>query len=601
MTHQIVRGGRNIRHSNALRDTVVREFDGGLNVIDSDLNLASRFAKELNNMYRGKDGAISLRFGTTLFADCATVLGDDIINMYYFSNNIIAVGANGKVSATDGTANTTLIWDDAIAAVLPDAPDGWGTTTFVDFAQPKEGLIVCNGLDKPLIIDKFLSVDYLQDLATQSNGNTPIGKFVITNNKFTIMVDPSEPSTLRISQENASGTYTGDPDPNNAVDYDVGSDVGKGSTEITGLATYRSLLVVTCAETTLIYQLGTFDSDGDHQVTLVDTIEEHGGVSHRAIQSLGSDVLYLDNAGVPSLERAQFTGDLKPERAGQLVDPAIRADIGGLSFTTLEEECFSIYNRLEGQYMLFIPNSDDANSRYETFAYVYTVIKGLKVRAWSTMSRWNWQSACRSQQGRVFFSKGSQIFKYGSENDQSYADFIGDQETWSDDTTFDDDLGFTPISSIADSGLPIPFAFELPWADFDKRMRSKKSEYLMLDTEGTGEFKVEMFVDRIYEDKTDPGENFSDGFVFDDDTGFIRNDPLLRPELSTEFVGGDVGGFGDQFAGDLFGSGRVTDDQRLYSWTSKFKIAKLRISGETKKPLKIVAIGMLYKDGSIRR
>ena len=72
-----------------------------------------------------------------------------------------------------------------------------------------------------------------------------------------------------------------------------------------------------------------------------------------------------------------------------------------------------------------------------------------------------------------------------------------------------------------------------------------------------------------------------------------------EPELSTEFVGGSKSGFGT--ADNTFGGGRRTSDERLYAFPSKFNICKFSIHGKTKLPLNIISITMLLNKGGFRR
>jgi hypothetical protein len=51
-----------------LQDTTISSFEGGLNVADTDLNMAPKYAKVLDNIERAPDGSLSLRPGTKLFA-----------------------------------------------------------------------------------------------------------------------------------------------------------------------------------------------------------------------------------------------------------------------------------------------------------------------------------------------------------------------------------------------------------------------------------------------------------------------------------------------------------------------------------------------------
>jgi hypothetical protein len=42
--------------------------------------------------------------------------------------------------------------------------------------------------------------------------------------------------------------------------------------------------------------------------------------------------------------------------------------------------------------------------------------------------------------------------------------------------------------------------FESPWIDFEKRSAKKQSRYLAMDSDGTAQFQVSLYVDRIYDD-----------------------------------------------------------------------------------------------------
>jgi hypothetical protein len=52
-----------------LKSTVIRDFGGGLNVVDDELNLSSSFQPVLDNIHRGVDNTLSVRWGTELFVD----------------------------------------------------------------------------------------------------------------------------------------------------------------------------------------------------------------------------------------------------------------------------------------------------------------------------------------------------------------------------------------------------------------------------------------------------------------------------------------------------------------------------------------------------
>ena len=59
---------RQPRRSERLLDTTIRDFSGGWNVVDNDLNMKTKFARVLQNLQLGEDGSIEVRQGTKLFA-----------------------------------------------------------------------------------------------------------------------------------------------------------------------------------------------------------------------------------------------------------------------------------------------------------------------------------------------------------------------------------------------------------------------------------------------------------------------------------------------------------------------------------------------------
>lgn len=591
-----------------MQSSTVREFDGGWNVIDEDLNLATRFSVRLRNMFRSSDGSIALRFGTKLFAELAGVVSGNIVNVEYFSNNLVVVMDSGEIAAVDGQGGVAAIWNTAIAFSRKGRPVAWGVTPFCCFAFFKGELYITNGFDKPLIVRPNLVVNYLADLATGSNVNTPITRFVCSHDRYVVMIgSTNNPTLLSISAADAGGTWLNDPAPNDAVEQDLAAFLTIENQTVKGILSTRNGLVIMFDEQTLVLEIDFYLNLGTEiqerfPPKATDTIYQYGTVSHRAIQMVGEDVLFADNVGVPTLQRGSFTSEITPIRASQLIDPEIQAALRPLSIAALEDRVFSVYHKIEGQYMLFVPNDSRIENQVQTRGFMFTSIKSLRITAWSEITGWNWSAGARSKEGFIFFAKGTQIYLYGDRiSNPIYRDFIGDQETYSDDTVHTDGTGFSPVADENDSGVPIAFEWELPWTDLKQRGNIKRSRYITMDTTGTAPFTLSMFIDNIYEDREDGGETFTDNTLFDDDTGFEREYPLLNPALSMELLGGDAEGFGSGTFGNNFGAGRMTQDERLYAWPSKFKLAKFRVEGEALEKLKIISLTLHHATGGIRR
>ena len=591
---------RKVQRSNLMLDATIRDFSGGWNVIDNDLNLSTKFSVELQNVARGNDGANSVRQGTKLFADTSEIL-DTIINCFYFSGNIIAVGKNGKLVKIDSAGEVYEIWSDDWAKNLPGNPAGWTTTTFASFAIFNGSLIVCNGINKPLIIDPSSNCQYLTDPANGSNANTPICKYVTAHARFLIMAgDPTAPSTIHISSTDTSGVFVNDDDPNDAVSINLGSRVPVGEDIIKGIGSFRTNLLVFFDEVVLPGTLGTFDDSGNHLPSFIDSMEGHGSLSHRVIQTIGEDVLFADLNGVSSVSRALFTGATRPDRFSQLIDPEIQKDVNRLTtVAALEDRTFSVYDSQANDYMFFIPNHDDEADTTQTRGFVFKKNVSLNIEAWSEVTNWNWASGCVSSLKRIFFTRGTEVFLYGNDSDEVTKDYVGSEEMWDDDFPWSDNTGWTPVANYVDSGVPIPFIWELPWSDAGQRFLTKQSRYINFDTFGDQQFSCAMFIDNIYNDDNFLGESWDDEFLFDDDLGWEKEQ--LDPNLSLTFSGGDSPGYGNDEYGNLYGGGRPTRLEKLYSWTSRYKLSKLRFSGDATKSLKFVSITLGYLQGSARR
>lgn len=594
------------RRAQKLTSVTARKFEGGLNVVDSELNLSSKYAVVLDNMYRGLEGSIMVRQGCKKYADLSSISDGYQINGQYFAARNITVNSVGQVFAIDGTGAATRIWDSAIAANLRPGLVTWGPTDFVAFEEFAGELTIHNGVDKPLIVNSSLLVDYLADPATGSNLNVPIGKIVCKFDKHLIVAVGSE---LNVSDEDTSGVFTGDAGATYAAIFDLKTRVTSGPTDIVGLSPFNNWLLVHFQECTIPVQFSkTTTPDALIIAPATDNssnFNSYGSISSRSSQDLGNVTLACDIVGVTSIAPATFTAKLSPDRPSRLIDPLIQSALSNLSTATMMNSVFSQYDRLSSMYMLFVPDTI-RESQVETHGFGYRYIDKLGIEAWNTFSGQNWAWSSRSSEGLVFFGRANDnvIFVKGDEKKLPlYADFIGDQETFSDGTVFLDGTGLSPVSDIDTSGVPIKFIWELPWSDLKKRAIQKTIRYLIIDAQGTSAFTIKMFIDNKYVNKADAGETFTDNTLFDDDLGFIRDalSPDLTPALELEMVASDYGGYGEEPYGDIYGGGRNTGFSRNVLFPTKCNLFKLRFEGETMRPLKIVGITPVYIDGSIRR
>tara|TARA_Y100001951_G_C11218743_1_gene227430 strand:- start:87 stop:842 length:756 start_codon:yes stop_codon:yes gene_type:complete len=251
--------------------------------------------------------------------------------------------------------------------------------------------------------------------------------------------------------------------------------------------------------------------------------------------------------------------------------------------------------------MVFVPNSSSIDSTIETRCFVHKRNKKLELDSWQDWRNWNFRSGCRSALKRIFLTEGTQIFRLGDEFDeQVFKDYEGDQEMWDDNQPWTDYTGWNPVADANDSGIPIRFIWELPWSDNNQRFLTKASRYINLDTVGNNRFNISMFTDNNYNSRTDLGEDWQeDNLKWDDGLGWDVD--VLDPALTLEFEGGDALGFGLDGFGDEFGGGRPTRLEKLFAFTARYKIQKLRMYGDATNELQFVSITLAYQQGSPRR
>ncbi len=592
------------RQGNILKDATSRSFKGGLNVADSELNLSSKFARVLDNMIIGIDGSITIRQGTRLFCDLAPISNSYIIGLQYFATSLIGINRNGQMFAVNGQGSAVRVWDQDIASALRPGLTIWSPCEFVTFEEFNGQLILGNGQDKPLVVDVHIGIDYLADVSG-SNVNVPIGKIMAKSQNHLCIANGS---LLNVSERNAGGTWTGDIGTVYTGIFDLKTYVTQGSTEIIGLIDFKNTLLVQFRECIVPIRFVETPAAGGNPAALTlsilepGTIPNYGTISPHSLQNIGENVLGCDIVGVQNIGLSTFTRILEPDRPSRLVDPLLQRHMATLDTTALYNDAFSLFDRRLGVYMLMFPDNVSLH-QLKTVGFGYRFIDNLDIKAWHTYSGWNWHCGARSSEGTIFFARNrdTSIFVLGDElNNPLNADFIGEQETFTDGTTFTDQTGFSPVVDINDSGVPIKFTWELPWADLKHRALVKTLRYIIVDTEGSSPFDVTVYTDDLYR-LPDAGEPFSDGTLFTDDTGFVRQFPLLNTMLRATMVGKDRGGFGEDRYGDLYGGGNSTLTRNLTEMPTKFNTLKLRLEGESMDPLKFIAITLLYQMGSIRR
>lgn len=505
--------------------------------------------------------------------------GADVVNIASLQSSLIAVLANGYVVQIDSTGNGYGIWSPAIAAAQGNASP-WTTCSFCSFAIFNSVLLICDGVNKPLRVDlaSTYKCDYIKDPVDNSNTAVPTCRYVTVINDFVFMAGDAE--FVDRVYTSSQGTYTvwrrydsgtgldiAAAEPNNGNYIDVGKYVVAADSYIKGIGRYRDKLLVTFVDATLLGDVGNLVAQGTtpetykHVPSFSDSIPGTGTISHRSMMAFGNDFYLVDTIGVPSIQRALFTGTLIPQRISQQIDYELRSKLNALSIATQEDHIFAVQNRREQQYLLFVPD-DNALTTYTV--YVYTLNESASIKAWSRYTGLTMQCGCTDITGRMYFCAGKKVYQYGTIEDAYYADTI------------------VYVDDVVDSATPISFVYESPWIDFNAPMLTKALRYLQCAAYGTAHYTVDLFVDHKY----------------------YGEDGVVTPYASLQFVGGDTGAYGN--ADQPYGAGRNAFDPQLFAMYASGKTFKIRIRGdsalanESGHNLRIIAMYFAYLRGSIR-
>lgn len=584
------------------QEATLEDFSGGLNTIENDLRLTTRESKVEVNVHRDIDGTKSVRWGTRLFADLNGTVNGAIIEIVYFQRRLIAFTEEGEIATIDDSGTMTLIWDDAIAALLPGAPTGWSSgLTIIDTTEFRNELVVCNGIDKPILIADDYTVTYLQDLATGSNVNTPIGKYVTTAGNYVIIAGvAASPDVIYISSQGTSGTWPGDPAPNDSLSFNIAAYAPQQGGNIRGLSSFRNHLVVHFVTSSVVLVLGEY-TGAVHVPSVLDTIPEHGVISHRTQVVLDADIVYTDSLGVYKAKRNVFGNALETDKLSRNVNDHFVSDVV-ITSDAIQDKTFSVHNPIESRIFYFFYDGTDYHMM------VMSYVEGLKPNkiAWGHIEGWDFVCGTNSVKGRVFLCRGQKIYQYGNgvfEGEDYTGDFMAEfDDVWLTATLypvghvvyvdfldkyytalvehtsgfFEDDLDNNLWEEYL--GAEIEFDWELPWSDINSRMKKKRISYIGIDTVGTAAFTIEVYVDNIRVD-----ENGNDD-----------------PALNLEFVAGDSGGYGGD-GSQPYGGGRRAADERLWGFPCEFKLLKPRFKGSTNKRLAFVSITFLLVRGTYKR
>lgn len=537
-----------------IRDVTLKDFSGGLRLVDNELVLNPKYSATLTNIVDLEEYSLTARFGTKLFATFSA----DVLNGTYFNGAIIAFLVDGTIekAAADGTV--TAIWNSTIAYALPGHPSGWSATqTMIDFVEVAGELIVVNGKDKPLLISAVHAVTYLQDKATGSNINTPIAEFAAQANDYVVMANIVSGATINrlkllISNKSTSGTWLGDAAPNDATSFELKAYVSEQSDRIVGLGTFKQYLLVYFPKALIIVQLGVYDTSGTHTPQVVDVIADTGILGYRSQAETAKDIVFLSPQGVLSAKQAMLSEKFEISTLSDNIAPELNSILPQVYSSSVTS--FVLQDTVKKRLFFFIRTSDGA-----LHCYVGGYSSSISRIRWSKITGWDFTWGCRSHQNRIFFGEANKLYQYGNDlyEDEAYtADYI---------------------SSTEPEGVPIAVDWETPWMDLGNRTKTKTLLRILADTQGEASFSVQVFVDKIRYTPTQ-----------EDD-----------PALAMEMLAGTAEAFGQP--NTVFGGGRNISGEQQFGFPVRGKLFKIRIAGEIDAGLQLASLSLIYSLGHYHR
>ena len=199
---------------------------------------------------------------------------------------------------------------------------------------------------------------YLQDLATGSNVNVPIGKYgcvaanyhcvahmVVTNVDGT--PNHYNPTEIILSSKGSSGTFPGDPAPNDSISIDVGAYAPEGAAAIRGIAGFRTYLLVFLQNITLQIKLGEYSDANVHTPKFPDTLPQFGILGNRTIVTIENDIMFAGLSGLASAKRNLYAPDsITSDYLSSIVAPGYRRQVGALTDDEQLNKAFAVHDPL---------------------------------------------------------------------------------------------------------------------------------------------------------------------------------------------------------------------------------------------------------------
>ena len=335
----------------------------GLNTQEAGVTLDSGYATKAINCIIDKSGRLGSRRGWAQLTTNSGDLGSNYIeSMFEFIDedrvSTILSAGNGKLFKNTSTLTTLLVnGAETGGASAPLSPQPTFTGNRWQFAQLAEGaglgaemygFAVQNG-NRALIYRRENHVGDYKYQTLSAYGTVPTGvtffdpDCVLAAFGRTWMAGVTgAKSTIYYSRllDGAHLTGTG------SGFIDVASVVGNND-EVVALASHNGFLIVFCRNNIVIYA----NADDPTAITLQDVITGVGCIGRDTVQPTGTDLIFLSNSGVRSLNRVINEKSLPMRELSLNIRDDLINYIGGETLVNIK----SVYFERDAFYLLLLP------------------------------------------------------------------------------------------------------------------------------------------------------------------------------------------------------------------------------------------------------